>query len=88
MSFTQSNAPLILEYNFAPQPQTERGRSIQLGADPKCKNFLYTNGRSIIIRSLEHPEVSSEYTEHSCQTTVARYSPSGFYIASGGKYIF
>lgn len=26
------------------------------------------------------------YTEHSCAVNVAKYSPSGFYIASGGMW--
>merc|ERR1711976_381851 len=29
------------------------------------------------------PTVVDIYTEHAVQTTVAKYSPSGFYIASG-----
>jgi len=71
------------KYLFAAAPQTTRGHSVKLGADPKGKNFLYTNGRTVIIRDIEHPEIASAYTEHSSQVTVARYSPSGFYICSG-----
>jgi WD repeat-containing protein 1 (actin-interacting protein 1) len=79
-----------------------------LGGDPKGKNFLYTNGNSVIIRDIEvrlyilfvvnkqlinfyfvyffvkNPAISDVYTEHSCAVNVAKYSPSGFYIASGG----
>nr|KAJ3422867.1 WD repeat-containing protein 1 [Polyrhizophydium stewartii] len=75
MSFTKKSL-------FAPLPATTRGQAVHLGGDPKGANFLYTNGRSVIIRSLEHPDVAKEYTGHSFATTVARYSPSGFYIAS------
>jgi WD40 repeat protein len=46
--------------------------------------MLYTSGRSVIIRDLEKPEIAQEYTAHTCQATVARFSPSGYYIASGG----
>ncbi|KAJ3017114.1 hypothetical protein HKX48_003710 [Thoreauomyces humboldtii] len=67
---------------YAPQPSTERGRAVHLSGDPKGVNFLYTNGRSVIIRNLANPEISKEYTQHTAQATVARYSPSGFYIAS------
>lgn len=84
-----------------------------LGGDPKGKNFLYTNGNSVIIRNIEvcnnsyedeidndndkqvplllsaffdqNPAISDIYTEHSCAVNVAKYSPSGFYIASGGE---
>lgn len=70
---------------FATLPRTERGRPIVLGADPKGVNFLYCHGNSVIIRELARPEVSDVYTQHSCQVNVAKYSPSGFYIASADK---
>lgn len=70
---------------FATLPRTERGRPIVLGADPKGKNFLYTHGNSVIIRDLANPEVADIYTQHSCPVNVAKYSPSGFYIASADK---
>lgn len=56
-----------------------------LGGDPKGKNFLYTNGNSVIIRNIENPAIADVYTEHSCPVNVAKYSPSGFYIASGDQ---
>ncbi|KAI3635576.1 hypothetical protein MIR68_006214 [Amoeboaphelidium protococcarum] len=68
---------------FACSPATQRGQAVHLSADPKGERFVYCNGRTIVIRSLDNPAVAQEYTEHSCQTTVARWSPSGFYIASG-----
>lgn len=73
------------KYIFASLPRTQRGQPIVLGGDPKGKNFLYTNGNSVIIRNVENPAISDVYTEHSCATIVAKYSPSGFYIASGDQ---
>jgi WD40 repeat protein len=35
------------------------------------------------VRSLDDPAVSRQYTQHTAQTTVARFAPSGFYVASG-----
>lgn len=70
---------------FATLPRTTRGVPIVLGGDPKGKNFLYTNGHSVIIRDIANPAISDIYTEHSTLTTVAKYSPSGFYIASGDQ---
>ncbi|XP_076372286.1 actin-interacting protein 1 flr [Tachypleus tridentatus] len=67
---------------FATLPRTQRGMPMVLGGDPKGKNILYANGNSIIIRNIENPAIADIYTEHSTQTTVAKYSPSGFYIAS------
>lgn len=73
------------KYIFSTLPRTQRGQPIVIGGDPKGKNFLYTNGNSVIIRNIENPAISDIYTEHSCATNVAKYSPSGFYIASGDQ---
>lgn len=54
-----------------------------LNGDPKGKNMLYCNGKSVIIRDIENPGISDTYTQHSVQATAACYAPSGFYIASG-----
>jgi WD40 repeat protein len=35
------------------------------------------------VRSLDDPAVAKQYTQHTATTTVARFAPSGFYIASG-----
>ncbi|ORZ01469.1 WD40-repeat-containing domain protein [Syncephalastrum racemosum] len=74
------------KYTFAPLPHTIRGESIKLDSDPKGKNFLYANGKSIFIRDIQNPSLATEYVGHNAQTTVARYSPSGFYIASGDAH--
>uniref|UniRef100_A0A674DPD9 WD repeat domain 1 n=1 Tax=Salmo trutta TaxID=8032 RepID=A0A674DPD9_SALTR len=68
---------------FASLPQMERGVAKVLGGDPKGNNFLYTNGKSVIIRNINNPAIADIYTEHPHQVTVAKYAPSGFYIASG-----
>lgn len=71
---------------FAVAPATSRGQAVHLGRDPKGKNILYTNGRSVIIRDLANPLIADQYTEHIANATVARYAPSGFYIASGDAF--
>lgn len=71
---------------FACLPRTARGTPLVLGGDPKGKNFLYPNGNSIIIRDIENPSICDIYTEHATLTTVAKYSPSGFYIASADQH--
>jgi WD40 repeat protein len=60
-----------------------RGKPILLGGDPKGENILYTTGNSVVMRSLNNPLICDTYNEHGYPPTVARYSPSGFYIASG-----
>ena len=39
--------------------------------------------KSIFLRSIDNPAIARQYTEHKAQTTVARFSPSGFYVAGG-----
>ncbi|KAJ3333532.1 hypothetical protein HDU93_008486, partial [Gonapodya sp. JEL0774] len=59
-----------------------RGQYTQLSSDPKGENIVYTNGRSVFVRNLKNPEQAWEYTGHPAAATVARFSPSGFYVAS------
>ncbi|KAH8551059.1 WD40-repeat-containing domain protein [Umbelopsis sp. PMI_123] len=75
--------PFTKLHTFAPLPQTTRGQPVKLEADPKGKNFLYTNGKTVFIRNLENPALATTYSGHTAQATVATYSPSGYYIASG-----
>ncbi|XP_034543237.1 WD repeat-containing protein 1 [Notolabrus celidotus] len=72
-----------LKHVFASLPQMERGTSKVIGGDPKGNNFLYTNGKCVIIRNIDNPAIADIYTEHAHNVNVAKYSPSGFYIASG-----
>ncbi|KAG9322246.1 hypothetical protein KVV02_003162 [Mortierella alpina] len=70
---------------FACAPSTTRGQAVHLDADPKGEHIVYANGKSVFIRNLEKPHIAKEYTQHSCNVTVAKYAPSGFYIASGDE---
>ena len=68
---------------WAPSPSTERGKSTQLSVDNKGQRLAYTNNKSVFLRSIDDPAVSTQYTEHTATTTVARFAPSGYYVASG-----
>ena len=68
---------------WAPSPSTERGKSTQLSVDSKGERLAYANNKSIFLRSIDDPAVSTQYTQHTATTTVARFAPSGYYIASG-----
>lgn len=37
-----------------------------------------------LLTVIKDLRVADLYLEHTCQATVAKYSPSGFYVASGG----
>lgn len=41
----------------------------------------------ILVSSLQNPALADIYTEHAHQVVVAKYAPSGFYIASGGTCV-
>jgi WD40 repeat protein len=71
------------QYIYAPLPQMKRGAPMFPGYDAKSGNLLYTCGSAVVIRNVANPLAADMYYEHTCQTTVAKYSPSGFYIASG-----
>ncbi|KAK0615534.1 Actin-interacting protein 1 [Lasiodiplodia hormozganensis] len=68
---------------WAAAPTTTRGQPTQLSSDSKGERLAYASGKSIFVRSIDDPAVSRQYTEHTAQTTVARFAPSGFYVASG-----
>ncbi|KAM1873781.1 hypothetical protein ACFX13_007576 [Malus domestica] len=63
-------------------PSTERGRGILISSDPKSDKLLGTNGRSVIIMSLQNPFDVVVYAEHAYPVTVARFFPNGGWIAS------
>ncbi|KAF8548078.1 WD40 repeat-like protein [Imleria badia] len=69
-------------------PGTERGRSTKLAAAnvKGSDKIIYVNGRSVILLDLQHPGLSTSFTGHSKETTVARFSPSGFYCASADVF--
>ncbi|XP_034023024.1 WD repeat-containing protein 1 isoform X2 [Thalassophryne amazonica] len=68
---------------FAVLPQMQRAAGKVIGGDPAGNTFLYTNKKSVIIRNIKNPSIADIYTEHVADVSVAKYSPSGYYIASG-----
>lgn len=68
---------------FATLPNAQRGVPLVINGDPKGKNMLYCNGKVVVIRDIENPGLAETYIQHSVPATVARYAPSGYYIASG-----
>ncbi|KAK5168998.1 WD40 repeat-like protein [Saxophila tyrrhenica] len=68
---------------LAAAPTTTRGSPTPLSSDSKGERIAYASNKSIFVRSIDQPEISKQYTQHTAQATVARFSPSGFYVASG-----
>ncbi|ODQ67814.1 WD40 repeat-like protein [Nadsonia fulvescens var. elongata DSM 6958] len=68
---------------WAPLPSTTRATSVHLSYDKRTDRIVYAANKSIFIRSVSNPERSTQYTQHTQSTTVAKFSPSGYYVASG-----
>ncbi|KAF7232484.1 hypothetical protein EG68_09118 [Paragonimus skrjabini miyazakii] len=75
-----------LEKIIPPLPRVVRGKPVVLGADPNGTYLLYASGNSVVLRNLKNPSKNDMYTQHSGTVNVAKYSPSGFYIASADKF--
>lgn len=73
------------------QTQLLRGSDLLSCYANRCKYLLLKtllisniqSGKSIFLRSIDDPSLSKQYTSHTSGTTVARFSPSGYYVASG-----
>ncbi|CAN8105774.1 unnamed protein product [Discula destructiva] len=74
---------ITIDKILAAAPITTRGQPTQLSVDAKGERIAYASGKSIFLRSIDTPALSKQYTGHTTTTTVARFSPSGFYVASG-----
>ncbi|KAH0562312.1 hypothetical protein GP486_002993 [Trichoglossum hirsutum] len=72
-----------LDAIWAPSPSTSRGLPTKLSTDPKGERIAYANNKSIFLRSIDNPSISTQYTGHIAATSVAKFAPSGFYVASG-----
>lgn len=55
---------------------------LNLGLSLQGQKLVYGCGKAVVIRSIADPLQAELYTEHQKDVTVARFSPSGNYIAS------
>ncbi|CAF3567946.1 hypothetical protein SNK03_003300 [Fusarium graminearum] len=74
---------ITLDRILAAAPVTTRGQPTQISVDTKGQRIAYPCGKSIFVRSIDDPSDAKEYTGHTAPTTVARFAPSGFKVASG-----
>ncbi|KAK0644498.1 WD40-repeat-containing domain protein [Cercophora newfieldiana] len=72
-----------IEKILAASPATTRGQPTQLSVDAKGERIAYASGKSIFLRNIDNPALCKQYTGHTTTTTVAKFSPSGFWVASG-----
>lgn len=67
---------------FPSNPVTTRGASTKISSFKD--KVVYTSGKTVIIRDLSKPSTgAATYLGHVHNATVARFSPSGYYCASG-----
>ena len=67
---------------FASLPKTVRGAPTLLKGDPKGKNFLYTNGKSVFIRDIEVSWVYFPCISDLIESTVSLLLPRATEYAS------
>ncbi|KAF3296734.1 WD40 repeat-like protein [Orbilia oligospora] len=68
---------------WASNPATARGQPTHLSSNPTGTKIAYASNKSIFLRDIDTPADSIQYTGHTANTTVARFAPSGYYVASG-----
>ncbi|KAI5948843.1 AIP1 [Candida theae] len=70
-----------------PQPSTQRGQAAHIAYDAVNDRLAYVNGKSVIIRPVDFNSNSPivVFTKHIHPTTAVKFSPSGFYVASGDE---
>ena len=68
---------------YAPAPGTVRGAPSNLAVSPDGTLLAYAQGKNIVVRSVEDPASTYVFQGHKSNTTVARFSPDGKWVASG-----
>lgn len=70
-----------------PHPSTQRGHATHISYDPVNERLAYVNGKSVIIRPVDFKSTSPTvvFSKHIFPTTAVKFSPSGYYVASGDE---
>lgn len=83
---TQQARPCLSHPSFkahwGPNPSTERGDNFHLAAHPQEPKIIYPSGKFIVVRDMSNPADCFVYRGHNAKTTVAKFSPNGFWVAS------
>lgn len=66
-------------------PSTKRAFTTHLSYDKKGNRLIYPCGKCVILRSLNDDKNDWVFNGHKYPVTVAKISPSGFYVASGDE---
>ena len=71
---------------WASNPSVTRGSSMHIDCHPTKNLIVYPCRKVIVVRDLDNPKASFVYRAHEGKTTVAKFSPSGNYIASADEF--
>lgn len=66
-------------------PTTKRAFTTQLSYDKNRNRLIYPSGKCVVLRSLDKGGESWVFNGHKYPVSVAKISPSGFYVASGDE---
>ncbi|KUF93709.1 66 kDa stress protein [Phytophthora nicotianae] len=80
---TEKVPPPALKATVGPNPTTNRGAPSVLGIHPKEPKLIYCSGKLVVVRNLDDPSDTFVYKGHNEPTTVAKFSPNGYWVASG-----
>lgn len=75
---------LIADKILGPNPATARGAALHVYAHPREPKIIYPSGKYVVVKSLVDPSDCFVYRSHSHPVTVAKFSPNGYWVASGG----
>ena len=69
---------------LGPAPTTERGVATVITVHPQDQSkIIFPSGRSIVVKNLNDNGDTFVYRGHNQPTTVAKFSPNGYWVASG-----
>jgi len=71
-----------VERTSGPNPATARGSGVHVNCHPTQPRVIYASGKYIVVKNLEDPSDCFVYRGHGHATTVAKFSPNGFWVAS------
>ena len=69
----------------SPYPMTERGVPTVINCHPKEPRIVYASRQSVVVLNLEDPSDTFLYNGHQCAVSVAKFSPSGCWVASADE---
>lgn len=74
-----------LAKRLVPGPVLERGHALNLYAHPKEPRLIYGFGKFVVVRSMTDSADNFVYRGHKHAVKVARFSPNGYWVASGDE---